>query len=259
MGLARAGLHTVLVGRDAERGAAALAFIRSQVPGASIELALADLSSVAETRALGGRLLAAHPRLAVLVNNAGVFRARRTETAEGHEAVLAVNHLSPFVLTRALAPALAAGAPSRIITVGSDMSDRAGINPDDLELRRGWNLVRAYGRSKLAVMIQTFEWARRLRDGGTVANVVHPGLVATGIVRTPGIIGAAWRLLSLVARTEEQGAETPLHAALSPAAADLTGAYLKDKGLARPNPRALDPALARRVWDATARLVDGTG
>ena len=184
-----------------------------------------------------------------------MFRARRTETAEGHETVLAVNHLSPFVLTRALAPVLAAGAPSRIVTVGSDAADRTGIDPGDLELRRNWNLLRAYRRSKLAVMMQTFEWARRLRDAGTVASVVHPGLVATGIVRTPGVIGAAWKMLSLVARTEEQGAETPLHAALAPELASMTGIYLKDKAIVRPNPRALDLALVQRVWDATERLV----
>lgn len=255
LGLARTGLHTVLVGRDEGRGAAALAFIRERVPGASIELMLADLSSMAETRALGQRIAAAHPRLSVLVNNAGVFRARRTETAEGHEAVLAVNHLSPFVLTRALAPVLAAGTPSRIVTVGSNMSDRARIDPDNLELRRGWTLTRAYGQSKLAVMMQTFEWARRLEGQGVTANVVHPGMVATGIVRTPGIIGLAWRLLSRGALTEEQGAETPLHVALDAGAAGVTGAYFKDKVTAAPNRRALDAALVRRVWEETERLV----
>ena len=255
LGVARAGLHTVLVGRDAGRGAAALDFIRGQVPGASVELMLADLSSLAATRALGERIAAAHPRLALLVNNAGTFQARRTGTPEGHETVLAVNHLSPFVLTRTLAPALAAGAPSRVVTVGSSAADRARIDPDNLELRRGWTLTRAYAQSKLAVTMQTFEWARRLHGQGTTANVVHPGLVATGIVRTPGIIGLAWRALSLVARTEEQGAETPLHAALAPGLGGVTGAYFKDKAVVQPNKRALDQALVRRVWEATEASV----
>ena len=254
MGLARAGMHVVLVGRDAGRGEAALAFVRERVAGASVELMLADLSSMTETRALGARIVIAHPAVSVLVNNAGVFRARRSETAEGHEMVLAVNHLSPFVLTRALLPVLGAGA--RIVTVGSSAADRAGIDPENLELRRGWNLVRAYGRSKLAVTMQTFEWARRLHGQGVVANVVHPGLVATGIVRTPGVIGLAWKMLSLVGRTEEQGAETPLHVALDPALAGVTGAYFKDKAKVAPNRLALDRGLVGRVWTATERLVD---
>ena len=256
LGLARAGVHVVVVGRDAGRGAAALGFVRERVAGASVELMLADLSSMAETRALGARIVAAHPAVSVLVNNAGVFRARRSETTEGHEMVLAVNHLSPFVLTRVLVPVLVPGA--RVVTVGSDASERAGIDPDDLELRRGWNLWRAYSRSKLAVAIQTFEWARRLHGQGVTANVVHPGFVATRIVRTPGIIGVAWKLLRLVGRTEEQGAETPLHVALDPALAGVTGAYFKDKAAVAPNRLALDLGLVGRVWAATERLVQGS-
>lgn len=257
LGLARAGMHVVVVGRDAGRGAAALALVRERVAGASVELMLADLSSMAETRALGARIVAAHPAVSVLVNNAGVFRARRGETAEGHEMVLAVNHLSPFVLTRALVPVLGAGA--RVVTVGSDASERAGIDPDDLELKRGWNLWRAYARSKLAVTMQTFEWARRLHGQGVTVNVVHPGFVATGIVRTPGIIGVAWKVLRLAGRTEEQGAETPLHAALDAGLAGVTGAYFKDKAAAAPNRLALDRGLVGRVWAATERLVDAGG
>lgn len=255
LGLARAGMHVVLVGRDAGRGAAALAFVREQVAGASVELMLADLSSMAETRALGARIVAAHPAVSVLVNNAGVFRARRSETAEGREMVLAVNHLSPFVLTRALVPALAAAGGARVVTVGSDASERAGIDPGNLELKRGWNLWRAYSRSKLAVAMQTMEWARRLQAQGITVNVVHPGFVATGIVRSPGVIGVAWKLLRLVARTEEQGAETPLFVALDPAVAGVTGAYFKDKATAAPNRRALDRGLVGRVWAATEGLV----
>ena len=255
LGLARAGLHVVLVGRDGARGAAALAWIETQAPGSSAELMLADLSSLAETRRLGRAITAKHPAIAVLVANAGVFRARAARTAEGHDAVLAVNHLSPFVLTGMLEGALRAGAPSRIVAVGSSTADRARIDPDNLELRRGWTMVRAYGQSKLALTIATLERARRLRASGVTANVVHPGLVATNIVRTPGVIGWAWRLMALWSLTEEEGADTPLHAALAPELEGVTGAYLKKRRPVSPNPLALDRALAERVWDATERLV----
>ena len=249
-GLARAGYRTVLVGRDAARGQAALDWIAH--PEASLELA--DLSSLAETRALGRRLLARHPGVAVLVNNAGVFRARRQRTAEGHDVVLATNHLSPFVLTQALLPALRASAPSRIVTVGSDRSDAAAMDPANLALDRGWTMTRAYGRSKLAQMMTTFALAGRLRDTGITANIVHPGVVATGLVRTPGVIGLAWRLMALTSRTAEQGADTPLHVALAPELAGVTGAYFKDRRPVEPNRRARDPALLQAVWDATERL-----
>jgi retinol dehydrogenase-12 len=259
LGLARAGCHVVLVGRNAARGAAALDWIGAQSPGASTELMLADLSLMAETRALGQRIAERHPAISLLVNNAGVFRTRRTETAEGHETVLAVNHLSPFLLTRTLLGALESGArdfgSAGIVNVGSDVSDRARIDPDDLELRRHWGMVRAYGQSKLALMMTTFEWARRLDWRGVTANIVHPGMVATGLVRTSGIIGLSWRLMAPFLRTEEQGARTPLHVCLAPEYAGRTGLYVKNCKPARANRSVEDVALVARVWDATERLI----
>ncbi len=258
LGLARQGFGVVLVGRDAGRGAAALASIRAQAPAADVSLELADLSSLAETRALAQRVMATHPRLALLVNNAGAFRACRARTAEGHDVVLATNHLSPFVLTEALVPALQAGGPSRIVTVGSSTSDSAGLDLRNIALDRGWTMTRAYGRSKLLQMMTTFEVADRLRGTGVAAHVVHPGTVATGLVRTPGIIGLAWRLMALTSRTPEQGADTPLYAATAPDLAGLTGFYLKDRHPVPPNRLARDPALRRAAWDATARLVSAS-
>ena len=153
------------------------------MPGAATTLMLADLSSLAQTRALGEAIAARFGAVSVLVANAGVFCTRREVTGEGHERVLAVNHLSPFVLIGALAGALAASAPARVVVVGSSTSDRARIDPDNLELRHGWGFVRAYAQSKLAVMMVGFEWARRLAPVGVSVNVVHPGTVATGLVR----------------------------------------------------------------------------
>ena len=253
--VARAGLHTVMVGRDAGRLAAAKAFVEGRAPGASVEVARADLSLIGQTRALGEALAAAHGRIALLVNNAGVFRSRRERTAEGREAVLATNHLGPFVLTRALRGPLAAAGDARVVNVGSVMSERVGIDADDLELDRRWGPVRAYGRSKLALTMATFEWAERLRADGVLVNVVHPGAVATGIVGSHGVAAIAWRALRPFLLTPEQGAMTPLHAALSPAMAGVSGCYLKERRIALPNELALDPVLRRAVWAATERLV----
>ena len=252
--LARAGYRTVLVGRDKARLAAAHGLIEAKVAGASLGSALADLSSLGETQALGRTLAATYPAVSVLVNNAGVFRSARERTAEGRELVLATNHLAPFVLTRALRPALSAAAPSRVVNVGSVMSERVGIDPDDLELDRRWGPVRAYARSKLALMMATFEWAERLKEDGVTCNVVHPGAVATGIVRNEGVGAIAWRALTPFLLTPEQGAVEPSHAALSPSLAGVSGCYLKRRRIALPNPLALDPVLRQAVWDATERL-----
>ena len=256
LGLARAGHHTVLIGRDDARTKAAQAWIAQRVPQASTEPMLADLSLIAATRGLGEAIADRHKKIAVLVNNAGIFDATRVVTAEGQERVLATNLLSPFVLTRALLPALLAGAPSRIVTVGSSTSDSARIDPDRLVPGARWTMVQAYGQSKLAAMMMTFAFARQLAGTGVTANVVHPGLVASGLVRTPGIIGFAWRCMAPFALSEEQGADTPLAAALAPGFANISGVYLKTRRAAPPNPQALDPVLVDRVWAATQRLAD---
>jgi NAD(P)-dependent dehydrogenase (short-subunit alcohol dehydrogenase family) len=254
LGLAQADHHVVLVCRDAEKGHMLSAWIREHAPAASTELRLADLSSLRAARHLGEEIAAAHPRLAVLVNNAGMFTARRTTTVEGHDIVIAVNHLAPLVLTDALEGALRAGRRSRIVNVGSSTSDRARIDPDNLELVRHWGMVRAYGRSKLAMMMSTFVRAQRLRGSGVVANVVHPGMVATGLVRERGAIGFAWRLMGPFLRSGQQGADTPLQVALAADWEAVSGAYVKDRASVRPNRRALDPVLLDQVEAASRAL-----
>ena len=259
LGLARAGHHVILIGRDRTRGEAAQRWIAEQAPGAGTELLLCDLSLLSQTRQAGAAILSRHPQIAVLVNNAGIFDARPVITTEGHCRVLATNHLSPFVLTQTLLPALAAGAPSRIVNIGSSTSDHARIDPDNLVLGRRWAMRRAYSQSKLAMMMTTFALARRLEGSGVVANVVHPGLVASGLVRSGGIIGLVWRCLASLALSEEQGAQTPLCAALAPEFAAASGVYFKDRRIVTPNRRALDPVVVERVWRATARLTASPG
>ena len=259
LGLARAGHDLILIGRSAPGCEAARDWIRGQHPSASVEIAIADLSLLEATRKAGEAIAAAGRPVDVLVNNAGVFTHRRQETAEGHERVIAVNHLAPFVLTNALLPALRhAPAGARIVNVGSSTSDRARIDPDDLEGRRRWGMVQSYAQSKLALLMVTGLWAETLRADRITANTVHPGMVATGLIRAGGAIGLAWRVMSPFLLTEEQGSSTPLHVALSPEFAATTGAYVKKRRPVTPNRLALEAALAHRVWAATA-LLTGPG
>lgn len=261
LGLARAGNSVVLVGRDRERGQEALSWIGARVPDARLDLMVADLSSVASTRHAGMLIDARYPTIDILVNNAGTFSTRREETSEGHERVFATNHLSAFVLTRALVPGLRAAAVSggsgaRIVNIGSSTSDRARIDPADLELRQHWSMTRAYAQSKLAMMMTTLGWARRLEGTGVVANIVHPGMVATKLVRASGAVGLAWRAMAPFISSEEQGADTPLHVALAPEFATVTGKYVKRRRSTRPNRLTQDQALVDRVWVATETLID---
>ncbi len=257
-GLAQAGHHVVLVGRDRTRAALSQQWIAHNVPSASTEVVLTDLSLLASTRALGAEILARHPQIAVLVNNAGIFDARRVITSERLERVLATNLLSPVLLSQILLPALRAGAPSRIVTVGSSTSDSARLDPEHLTLGKRWTMRRAYAQSKLALMMATFSIANQTKGTGVVANVVHPGLVATGLVKTNGMVGLAWRCLAKFSLTSEQGAVSPLFVALAPEMSDVSGIYVKNRQIVAPNRLALDPAMVKRVWAATQHLIAET-
>ena len=256
LGLARAGHHVVLVARTWARAVEAADWIRLREPGASLQPEGADLSLLAETAAAGRRIAQAHPAIAVLVNNAGIFSARRRETAEGQELVLATNFLAPLVLIEALLPSLLGAPAARIVNIGSSTSDRARIDPDDLPGARRWGMQQAYAQSKLALLMATITLAERLSGTGVTANTVHPGAVATSLIRERGAIGLAWRVMAPFLLSEEQGAETPLHVALSAEFAGITGAYVKKRKPVAPNPLALDGGLRDRVWEA-ARFASG--
>jgi NAD(P)-dependent dehydrogenase (short-subunit alcohol dehydrogenase family) len=256
LGLARASVRVLAVGRDAARLEALRSFIARRAPAARLELFTADLSRLADIPRLAAELRARAPRLDLLINNAGLLRKHRETTSEGHELTLAVNYLAPFRLTGELLGVLAAAAPgARIVNVGSQASDRAGLRLDDLESERGWTTMRAYGQAKLALMVWTFELARRLEGRGITANVVHPGVVATRVGDLGGAFGLAWTLAKPFLLNSAQGAEATLHAALSPSMDGVTGRYFKRDGEARPNRLAGDRALAAALWTRTERLV----
>ncbi|MBI0384467.1 SDR family NAD(P)-dependent oxidoreductase, partial [Streptomyces albiflaviniger] len=165
--LAGTGATVVLGSRDPGRADAAVASIRSRVPGAlvrHIRLDLADLSSLeASAAALGS------DRLDAVVHNAGVKfdQPPRRETGDGHEAMFGINHLGHFALTHWLAPLLAAAPEGRVIITGSFAATSERVDLDDLESTRDYDPERTYGRSKLAQMLFGFELDRRLKAVGS--------------------------------------------------------------------------------------------
>ena len=262
-GLARAGYHTMIVARNMQRGEATRQAIAIEVPNASSELVLADLALVAEARRAGETIAAKYGAVHLLINNAGLLTPRRQVTSEGHERTLAVNHLAPFALTQALEGSLRQAASARVgsvrvVNVGSTASERVRLRLNDVESMRGLTPWGAYGRSKLALLMASFEWSRRLAGTAVAINVVHPGLVATQIAALPGPIGIGWALLRPFMISPEQGSDTPLFVALSPTLDDVTGQYFKRRKPARPNPQALSGETTQRLWVETERLVNAT-
>ncbi len=254
LGLARAGFHVIMAGRDPSRTEDARRTVVRQAAGAAIETAIADFSSLAAVRALAEHVLGANQRLDVLVNNAGLIAPQHRRSADGYELTIAVNHLAPFLLTNLLLERLRASAPSRIVTVASQAHRGARLDPATLADPPDWSPLRAYGRSKLCNILFTRALARRLTGSGVAAVCLHPGVIATGIGNNAGLAAWGWRLVKPFLASPEQGAETSLFLATTPDISSFHGAYVIGKRIAQPDSAAQDDALAERLWVKSARL-----
>jgi NAD(P)-dependent dehydrogenase (short-subunit alcohol dehydrogenase family) len=258
LGLAKAGAHTVMLCRDAQRGEEARRFVADKA-GRVPELILADFADLAQVRAAGAEIAERHRYIHILVNNAGLFAPKRTLTKDGYEMTFAVNHLAPFLLTDSLLPALElageASRHARIVTVASAAANRASIDLSDLMSTRRYRMLGAYGQSKLANILFTKELARRLPPKPISVNCLHPGVVATGIGNKGGIAGLVWSAIMPFMIGPEQGAVNSLFVATSPDIEGVSGAFFVKQRPARPNPIAEDPAIAARLWAESQRLV----
>jgi NAD(P)-dependent dehydrogenase (short-subunit alcohol dehydrogenase family) len=252
--LAELGAEVVVSGRNKERGEAAVGEIRRRSGSEKVSVMLADLAVQAEVRGLADEFKERHDRLDVLVNNAGLIQSRRTETPDGIELTLAVNHLAPFLLTNLLVDLLRGSAPSRIITVSSEARRNAQIDFDDLQSRRRYRAFSVYGMTKLANVLFTYELAERLRGTGVVANCVHPGGVNTNFGHNNRSFGILlFRAFKPFMRAPEQGADTIVYLASSPEAGGMSGKYLMDRKEVSPA-QPSDEALQRRLWEVSEEL-----
>src|SRR6266699_6951134 len=180
--LAARGASVVLAVRDTDKGKAAAARIAGTAPGATVTVQPLDLTCLESIRAAAGELRATHPRIDLLINNAGVMFPPRQTTRDGLELQLGTNHLGHFALTGLLLEQMLPVPGSRVVTVSSLAHRiRARINFDDLQAERSYGRVAAYSQAKLANRMFTYELARRLSSAATttIAVAAHPGLAAT--------------------------------------------------------------------------------
>ncbi|WP_437323391.1 SDR family oxidoreductase [Sorangium sp. So ce381] len=252
-GLAQRGAKVVLACRDTARGEAARDDIARSTGRKDVEVIALDLGSKASIRAFGERFSAAHERLDVLVNNAGVWRSSRGTTEEGLEATFGVNHVGTWLLTQDLLPLLKKSAPSRVVVLSSKLHYRGRMDWEDLQFeRRKYGTTAAYAQSKLANVLFTKALARRLEGTGVTVNAVHPGVVRTELMRDyPKLLVKIFTLFLL---TPEQGAECSLHVATAPELAGVTGEYFEKSRIKPAAAEALDEAAQERLWALTEAL-----
>jgi NAD(P)-dependent dehydrogenase (short-subunit alcohol dehydrogenase family) len=261
LGLAEMGASVVMVCRNRERGEEALAEVKAATGNPTIDLLLADLSSQAEVRRLTRDLKTRYSQLHVVINNAGIALSKRALTVDGFETVFAVNYLAPFLMTNLLLDVLQASVPARVVNVAGDYHRRATINFEDLMSEEDYDGMRANNQSKLALVLFTYELARRLDGTGVTANCLHPGAVATGApLKDPDISTFGrfmYRLVKPFFLSPEKGAETSIYLASSPEVEESTGKYFIKKRAVASSPESYDEALARRLWKVSSQLTKG--
>jgi NAD(P)-dependent dehydrogenase (short-subunit alcohol dehydrogenase family) len=255
--LSSMGARVGITGRDRARAEDAAATVARESGNSAVDVFVADMSSQAEVRRLASEVLAAYPRLDVLLNNVGGFWAHRHATADGLEHTFALNHLAPFLLTSLLLERLKTSAPARVVTVSSGAQSMGSIDFDDLMGERKYSGQRAYNQSKLANVMFTYELAKRLEGTGVTATVLHPGITSTDFGREDQARG--WGPLIAVMRrfmkSPDQGAETSVYLASSLGAEGLTGKYFANRTPKKTHRASYDAAITARLWQVSAELV----
>ena len=255
-GLARQGATLLIHGRDADKGARAVAELKARSGNPAIEFLQADFASLADVRRLAAAIIERAPRIDVLINNAGGMFVKRAISREGYELTFAVNHLAPFLLTHLLVDTLKSGPQARIVTTASDAHRGATLDFDDLQATRKYSPMRAYGSSKLANVLFTRALAKRLAGTTVTATCLHPGFVRSSFARDfAPIPRAMFHFFAVFARSPTKGAETVVYLASSPEVRGASGGYYFDCKLTQPAPVGQDDAVAERLWKASEKLV----
>jgi NAD(P)-dependent dehydrogenase (short-subunit alcohol dehydrogenase family) len=262
--LAAKGAHVVLAVRNLDKGKAAADLIAKRAPGASVALLQLDLTSLDSVRAAAEQLRSGHDTIDLLINNAGVMMTPKATTQDGFELQFGTNHLGHFAFTGLLVDRVLAAPGSRVVTVSSIGHRLGRIRFDDLQSERSYSRMGAYGQSKLANLLFTYELQRRLIGTNTIAIAAHPGSSSSELSRNvPALVRLAFAPLTL--QGADIGALPTLRAATD--AGVLGGQYYGPDGILEmrgfpkvvaSNDRSHDGEVQRRLWAVSEELTSVT-
>jgi NAD(P)-dependent dehydrogenase (short-subunit alcohol dehydrogenase family) len=253
--ICRQGAQTWVICRSKARGEETINWLKGQSGHEEVQYLVADLSDLSQVRMAALEMRTINSRLDVLLNNAGVFYMSRSSTADGMESSFGINYLSHFLLTQLLLPLLRNSPAARIVNVSSDAHHWGKLNLKNLQLTRAYNPLLAYGNSKLAQVLFTYELASRLKGTHISVNAMHPGVVATHVGRTNlthlffQVLGRPFLL------SPEQGARTLVYLASSPEAEGITGKFFEKNRPRTTSAQSYDQQLAVGLWEASLKLV----
>lgn len=255
IGLAKMGATIVMVCRNKERGERAQKEIIQSIGNRNVDLLLCDLSSQDQIRNLVNDFKQNYQKLHVLINNAGLMLSKRQLSVDGIEMNFAVNYLAPFLLTNLLLDMLKMSAPSRIINMSSGYHKRAALDFNDLQgENKKYGLVKAYGISKLALTMFTYELSRRLEGTGVTVNAVHPGVVNTNLGRDQSKFSQA--IATVFFKKPSKGAETSIYLASSREVEGVTGKYFVNKQPKESSEASYNKDYAKKLWEMSVKMTN---
>jgi len=256
LGLAKMDATVIMVSRNEADLRAAADDIKKVTTNESIDLIVADLSSQESIHRLAEDFRNKYQHLHVLINNAGLTAEHKTLSVDGIDTLFAVNYLAPFLLTNLLLDVLKVSAPSRVVNVSSDGHKFGRIDFDDIQSKKR-SAIGAYGDSKLALHLFTYELARKLEGTGVTANALHPGVVATNIGShdsSPFITRFIWKIFKVFMSSPDKGAQTSIYLGSSPNVDGVSGKYFVKAKETRSSKESYDESVGQRLWQVSEEL-----
>jgi len=257
LALAKMNATIVMVVRNKTRGEKAQTEIINQTGNKNIDLMICDLSAMDSIRRFAEEFKKIYARLDVLINNAGAVFNKRQVTPEGFERTLAVDYFAPFLLTHELLSLLKSSAPSRIINVSSGLAKKSKVDIEDLQSEKNYSGMKVYSKTKLMLMLYTYELARRLEGTGVTANVLMPGFVATNLGKNSGSLRSSimFRFVRPMQISAKKGAETSVYLASSENIKAASGKCFSKKKIVTTCPESYNEELQKLLWNKTQSLL----
>ncbi len=257
IGLAKKGARVVMLCRSKERGEEALKEVKKLSHNDQVDLMLCDLGSFESIRSFSKEFHDRYDVLDILVNNAGVTLPKREETKDGFELQFGVNHLGHFLLTNLLLDLIKKSKSARIVVVSSGAHKAGKIHFEDLQLKKSFNMIKAYSQSKLANLLFAYELSHRLKNENITVNALHPGAVASsmGINRDTGFGKFVTKKLKPFFQTPEKGASTSMYLATAKELEGISGKYYYQMKPIESSKQSYNRSLQKKLWQISEVLV----
>ena len=250
LALAKTGETVIMVARDADRAAQVEKEISSATQNPNLDMQLCDLANFSSVRNLATILSSRYNHIDVLINNASIYKRKRETSIDGYELMFATNHLGPFLLTYLLLDRLLDSGSARVINITAPSTTQ--LNFDDLQGDKNFNSLNAFGATKMANLLFTYELARRMENTGVTVNALHPGLVRSTLMKEAF---APIRFLTwLFSSPANHAAEEVVKVAISPEFEETHGKFLHKGKEIEAAAYTLDPANQLKLWEISEKL-----